>query len=425
MKHVNEPMKVCKLFGATAAVSGIRDAIPLIHSPCGCMFYIRAGLVMHDRIDSRMLCSDISQNDIIYGGEARLKESIIACQEAHNPELVVVLGSCGPSLIGDDIEAVAHQASMDKGINVIAIDCAGFRGDQVSGFKDALLKILSLYALDDITKEDCVVNIIGVIPGYDYRWRYDILSLINTLSIAGLKTNAVLGGFSSTQQIKNVGRASLNIVLSELRGREIAEFLYNRFKTPYIITPEIPYGMQNTLKWVELLAQYEPSIDISAVKHAVDDKIRSFEYAQLGLMTNYIVSTSVAIVAEPCRSFSLARFLAQEIGVSIAAIAVTESDPRTIEWLRKSLRSIGQDSCELLIDADAHELHSMLEKVQPSIIYGSSFEKYIADKIGASLIKINYPVNDQVIITERPYMGISGINVIMEDFINALIDKHF
>ena len=107
MVTVVEPMKVCKLFGAYATVSGIRNAFPLFHSPCGCQYYIRVCMLLHDGIDPVILSSDLSQEDVIYGGEERLKKSILACQKAYDPDLIVVLSSCAPSLVGDDIEAFA------------------------------------------------------------------------------------------------------------------------------------------------------------------------------------------------------------------------------------------------------------------------------------------------------------------------------
>lgn len=418
-------MKVCKLFGASAVVAGIKNAVPLVHSPCGCQFYIRAGMVMHDRIDSKILCSDICQNEVIYGGEDRLVKSVYACQEAHDPDLIVLLSSCAPSLVGDDLEAVANMLRDKVRADIIAVDSAGFRGDQVNGFKDVLLKLIEYYARDNVEVKKNSVNLIGIIPGFDYRWRSDILSLINTLATAGIEVNTVLGGFNSLEQIKEISSAALNIVLSDVRGIEIAEYLKSRFGTPYVNSGFLPIGMQNILDWIKNLSTYLEEINLDSVLKCIDENVKSFEYAQLGLITNYTVNTKVAIVNEPYRALALAKFLTQEIGVKLVAMCITESNPNTEAVLKDSLIEMGQEECKILLSSDAYELNQALKETCPSIIYGSSFEELAAKETGASLIKSNYPVYDQVIMTERPYMGIKGIPVVMEDLINAIIKYNY
>ena len=42
-----EPMKACKLMGAYATVAGVPGALPLLHTPCGCQYYVRACLLLH------------------------------------------------------------------------------------------------------------------------------------------------------------------------------------------------------------------------------------------------------------------------------------------------------------------------------------------------------------------------------------------
>ena len=80
--------------------------------------------------------------------------------------------------------------------DVVAIDCAGFQGDQVSGFKDVILKLLHIYAQDGLEVKKNVVNLIGIIPGYDYRWRCDVLSLTEMLALTGIRVTPCLAGTS-------------------------------------------------------------------------------------------------------------------------------------------------------------------------------------------------------------------------------------
>ena len=425
MVTVVEPMKVCKLFGAYATVSGVRNAFPLFHSPCGCQYYIRVCMLLHDGIDPVILTSDLSQEDIVFGGEERLKESIITCHKAYDPDLIVVLSSCAPSLVGDDIEAVAENTSSMVRGDVVAIDCAGFQGDQVSGFKDVILKLLARYVQAGLEIKKNVVNLIGIIPGYDYRWRCDILSLTEMLNLAGIEVNAVLGGNLTLDQIKSVGCAELNIVLSETRGLEIAEYLKEKIGTPFIHPKYLPIGMQSTKEWLTTIAQHTSDFKRKAIKGKLEESVAPFEYADLALTTTYTVDTRVAIINEPHRAISLARYLVQDIGVKLAVLCVTESNGDTEVFLNKYLKELGQEDCKILLTHDHFLLHKTLTELKPDIIYGSSMERSAAMEIGASLIAIGYPTYDEQIMTDRPYMGFNGIAVLMEDLVNAIIKREF
>lgn len=423
MVTVVEPIKVCKMFGAYATVAGVRKALPLLHSACGCQYYIRACMLLHDGIDPVILTSDISQQEVIFGGEDRLRDSIQACQTAYDPDLIVVLSGCAPSLVGDDIQAVADSVQEQIRADIVAVDSAGFQGDQTSGFKDVTLKLLARYAQDKPARKKNVVNLIGLIPGYDYRWRFDILSLTETLAVAGLQINAVLGGFSTLQQLETVGSAELNIVLSDIRGLEIAEYLHQRFGTPYIHPLYLPIGAKSTKDWLAAIAKQVSDFDWRAVEQQLEEAIQPFEYIDLALLTTYTVDAAAFIVAEPHRALSLARFLTQDIGMKLTGLCINETNAHTEAMLKKALAEMEQNNCRLLLDADAFVLHQAIHELRPDIIYGSTFERATARQIGASLIKIGYPTYDEILITERPYMGLRGIPVVMEDLANAVIQR--
>jgi light-independent protochlorophyllide reductase B subunit len=423
MVAVVEPMKVCKMFGAYATVAGVRRALPLLHAPCGCQYYIRACMLLHDGIDPVILTSDISQQDVIFGGEERLRDSILACQKAYDPDLIVVLSGCAPSLVGDDIQAVADSLEGDVRADVLTVDAAGFQGDQASGFKDVMLRLVSFYARDSLKVRENVVNLIGIIPGYDYRWRFDILSLTETLAAAGIEVNAVLGGFNALEQIESVGCAELNVVLSDIRGLEIAKYLKQRFGTPYIHPRYLPIGMQSTQDWLAEISQHVSNFDRRAIERQMEKAVKPFEYADLALVTTYTVDATAVIVAEPHRAISLVKFLAQDVGLTLRGICVTESNGRTETLLKKSLAELGQRDCRILLTPDAFVLRQAIDELKPDVIYGSTFDRACARRAGASLIKIGYPSYDEVLMTERPYMGFAGIPVLMEDLVNAIIRR--
>ena len=417
-------MKVCKLLGAYATVSGIPNALPLFHSPCGCQYYMRYCMLIHDGIDPVILTSDIAQQEVVFGGEEKLYKAITASKQAYDPELIVVLSGCAPSLVGDDIYSVAERVREETQTDVIAVDCAGFQGDQVNGYKDVIQQVISFYAQDIDHIQENAVNLIGMIPGYDYRWRANIIALIDVLKCAGLEVNAVLGGYSTIEQFRSIGRAKLNIVLSDIRGLEIAQYLNERFTTPFICPKYLPIGLQSIKDWLHDIGQYV-TIDWDCVETRMQEVIKSYEYANMALATTYTIDTTAAIVAEPYLAVSLARFLTQDVGIEVVGMCLNESSINTETAVKRILHDIGQDDCQLFLKPDAFQWRKFLSNAKPSIIYGSSFESIAARETGASRINITYPTSDEVLITERPYMGFSGVPIIMEDLINTIIHREF
>lgn len=423
MVAVIEPMKPCKLLGAYATVAGIRNAMPLLHSPCGCQYYLRACLLLHDGIDPVILTSDLSQQEVIFGGEDRLRASILAAQAAYDPDLIFVLASCAPALVGDDIQAVAASVADQVRSDILVADSAGFGGDQTSGFRDVMLKLLAHFAADQIAARKNIVNLIGMIPGYDYRWRFDVAALIDTLATAGIQVNAVLGGLNAGEQLRDVGCAELNIVLSSVRGLEIARYLEQRFGTPFIQPSFLPIGMENITAWLKLVAPHVSRFDWDAVNARMARALKPLEYADLALLTTYTADATALIAAEPYRAASLARFLTQDFGMNVSGICAIEADAYTGALLADTLQSIGNGYCRLLTTPDAFDLRQLIADLRPDVIYGSTLERPAAAEVRASLIKIGFPTYDEVLITERPYMGFQGIGPLVEDLTNAIMRR--
>jgi nitrogenase molybdenum-iron protein beta chain len=59
-----------------------------------------------------------------------------------------------------------------------------------------------------------------------------------------------------------------------------------------------------------------------------------------------------------------------------------------------------------------------------SLIFGSSFEKRIASELSASLLRISYPVIDQISLSNLPYAGFFGIATISENIINSILNRN-
>ena len=70
--------------------------------------------------------TDLSENDIIFGGEKKLYKAILEVKQRYQPAAVFVYNTCVTALIGDDLEAVCQKAAERTGIPVVPINSPGF-----------------------------------------------------------------------------------------------------------------------------------------------------------------------------------------------------------------------------------------------------------------------------------------------------------
>ena len=126
----------CTYAGCKGVVLGpTRDIVNLVHGPIGCSFY--AWLTRRNQTRpaeneenfiTYAFSTDMQDENIVFGGEAKLKIAIREAYELFHPKAISIFSTCPVGLIGDDIHAVAREMKEELGINVFGFSCEGYRG---------------------------------------------------------------------------------------------------------------------------------------------------------------------------------------------------------------------------------------------------------------------------------------------------------
>ncbi len=58
------------------------------------------------------------------------------------------------------------------------------------------------------------------------------------------------------------------------------------------------------------------------------------------------------------------------------------------------------------------------------LVFGSTLEKKLAWELGAPLVRMFYPVIDEVTISDTPYAGFRGVPHIIEKIVNSVINNY-
>ena len=411
-----DPTQDCKLVGAARALGGIKDAITIVHARPGChcgVLLLRA--LGSNQNDIRIVGSGFRAQDMVYGAEGRLAAAIRLSYANFKPSLIGVLNCSAPAIMGDDVEGVVQALKEEIPAEIVTLSTGGYEGPAWVGYEEALAE-LTRY-MDEIERggEENIVNIIGFKQD-EIKAYSDILEIERMLKSHGITINAVLTN-SSFDEIKKAPKASLNIVLGG-DGLECAKIMQEKFDIPYIVTP-YPFGLNNS---IELLESVTSSLNleikrefITAEKDRIKERIeRIFLYLQ------GIYDMSVAVVGDASRAYDLAKFLSDELCLNVKVLAITSRNHIS----RDKARTYDDYFETLLIEPDRFEMNKVIKSKGVEMIFGSTMEKKLAYELGAPLVRIFYPMLDEVSISDTPYAGFRGTPHFIEKIVNSVINNY-
>ena len=244
----------CQMLGAAVALLSIKDSVVIFNSPRWCALTGERELAyINKAYEQRLFCTEARENDILYGIENSLRETI---QEAvgvsDRPKLLNVISSCSMSLIGDDIKGVCESEVQCS--KVIALDAGGFTGTFESGYKLAMLALLKNITVSKIERIPQKVNLLGVCTSYPH-WEGNLTELKRLLTSVGIEVGIALGADEvAIEELNKIPEAELNIVLVPEISLEIAEYLFDKFEQKYLVAP-VPFGFKGTMQWLDSICK--------------------------------------------------------------------------------------------------------------------------------------------------------------------------
>ena len=214
---------------------------------------------------------------------------------------------------------------------------------------------------------------------------------------AMLAPQAALGAVLSRCTLEEVRRApyaDVNLVLRG-KGRELAQAMKEYFGIPWEEL-DYPYGAAGADDlWSRLERRF--GLDYHQARAELDRQIaegagKAYRYLQA------LYGMPAAILASGPRADGLRRFLEQELGMEVVCFARRE---------------------EL---SDQEDFYRELRGSEAALLFGSSFEQDGADELEIPLIRMDYPVFDEVCLTPRPHLGGQGTLHLLEDIFRGIMN---
>jgi len=441
-KFIDRPRYTCALGGALATLRAIPRAIPIIHASAGC------GHNLHNAINAgagylgggycgglSLPSSNVVERDIVFGGEARLREQIASTLEIVDGDIYLVLTGCMVEMIGDDLDAVVSEF-LDYDKPVLPVHTPSFRGSSYTGYELVLSALIHKFVRKQRQKTPLSVNILGIVPAQDVFWQGNLKEIKRLLEKLGLKVNTLFGEGEDLESIRNSGAASLNIVVSDIHGIQAARKYEEIHDIPYITTG-LPIGAVGTEAFLRQVAQ-ALSIDPAVTERVIaEEKAVYYNYLErlADLYNDIDLQRYAVVVGDANYAPAVTRFISDELGWVPELVVITDLvEDNDKEVLLKRFENYESGLHPVVrFDTDASSVKKYLTEIWPAnhndkyfdsfgptVLIGSVYERDLAQQYGFPLLTVSFPVTNRIVLNHA-YAGFNGALSLTEDLFGLLV----
>ena len=394
--------RACVFCGSRVVIYPIADALHLIHGPIGCASYtwdIRGALSSGPELHRMSFSTDLSETDIIYGGEKKLEKALFELIEQYSPKAAFVYCTCIVGIIGDDVGAVCKAVEEKTKIPVIPVHSEGFKGTKKDGYKaacDALFNLIRRNPNRETLPES--INILGEFNIGGETW-----IIKKYYEAMGVKVVSVITGDGRVNEVMQAGRACLNVVQCSGSVTHLAKDMEKEYGIPYIRVSY--FGIEDTSDALYKVASFfkeSPEImekTMALVKKEVSRIIPGLEAKKKDLAGK----KAALYVGGAFKAFSLIKAL-KTIGMSVVLAGSQTGTREDYEILREMC----DDGTVILDDANPLELAKYVVEKDADLFIGGVKERPIAYKMGIGFCDHNHE-------RKIPLVGFEGMENFAEE----------
>lgn len=350
------------------------------------------------------LSTNMTQTDVIGGGEKSLRETIRYADSAFRPEIIFAVTTCAPSIIGDDVEEVIESMQTEITADLTAIHCPGFKSRVVASaydaFYHALIRHISFEPLPDqnVSSDGNLTK--------EYYGKRQIINLFNATSINADDENEVVRllsaldievriftEYSSKEEFRLISEGALNVSLCNVHDDYILRYLEETYHTPYLIQG-MPLGTKAVRKWLCAVAGFfGKEAEASRLCDLEEDRLHTSlqEFLPKIKGKRVLLGGGVVRVAEEAR---LLHDLGMEV-LSVRAFHYDSGAQPVYEELAEELPDI-----PISVSTQVFEELNQLKQLKPDIVVDHAGKHGWIAKAGIPSVNLFSPA--------RPFFGYIG-----------------
>jgi len=252
----------CSLSGAFNITEQIKDCVTIMHAPAGCAAinlsnrfsttyhrYLKGETISKGSM-ALLITTNLNEQDVIFGGVEALRTAIKDALSKFSPQLIVIITACVVGIIGDDVRAIVEEMQPQIPAEILVIESDGFlTGGFYTGIDNTYYALLEKLVEPPKQRYDNRVNILGeknLSTEADFNFR-EMQRLINQF---GMQVHTRFVRNTTTEQIKQLTEARVNIIRDADIGLWPAQYLQERFGMEFLDKP-FPVGRLATVEWLQ------------------------------------------------------------------------------------------------------------------------------------------------------------------------------
>jgi len=400
----------CAFDGAKIALQPITDVAHLVHGPIACegnSWDNRGAKSSGAQLYRTGFTTDMTEHDIIMGGEKRLYKSIKEIIEKYNPPAVFVYQTCIPAMIGDDIEAVCKSASRKFGKPVIPINSPGFVGSKNLGNKlagEAILEhVIGTEEPEYTTPYD--INIIG-----EYNLSGELWQVKPLLDELGIRILSCISGDARYHEIASSHRARAAMMVCSKAMINVARKMEERYGIPFFEGSF--YGvadMSESLREISrLLVERGAPEELKTRTEAVIQREEARAWSRLASYRSRLEGKRVLLITGGVKSWSVVAAL-QEVGLEIVGTSVKKSTKED----KERIKELVGDDAHMFDDMTPREMYKILKEARADIMLSGGRTQFVALKAKMPWLDINQE-------RHHAYAGYEGMVDLVHEIDKAL-----
>lgn len=388
--------RACVFCGSRVVLYPIADALHIVHGPIGCAAYtwdIRGALSSGPELHRLSFSTDLSEIDIIYGGEKKLETALDELIDEYKPKAAFVYSTCIVGIIGDDVESVCKKVSLKKGIPVIPVHSEGFKGTKKDGYKaacHALFKLTDRGTARGINK--CSINILGEFNIGGEAW-----IIKDYYKRIGVEVVSVMTGDGRVDEIGRSHGAALNVVQCSGSMTYLAKLMEEKYGIPYIRVSY--FGIEDMSSALyDVAGFFKGNLKImDKTKTLVREEINKIYPALLEMKKELSGKKAALYVGGTFKAFSLIKAL-KHLGMDVVLAGTQTGSPEDYELLKE----LCDEGTVIVDDANPLELSKYIIEKGADLFIGGVKERPIAYKLGLGFCDHNHE-------RKIPLAGYSGM----------------
>jgi nitrogenase molybdenum-cofactor synthesis protein NifE len=370
----------CAFEGAQIALFPYADAVHLVHGPDTCLgasWETRATLTSYKGENNTPLgyCTNVTTNDIIFGGDKKLSEALAYIVEHKSPKAIFVYETCVTAMIGDNIDVTCKEAQEKFGLPVVPVHSPGFVGSKNLGSRlggEAVLEHLVG------TKEPESIHPFGINLIGDYNVTGDMWQYKPILERIGIHIVSTLSGDGRIEDICQAHRAKLNVIVCAKSLITLCRKMQERYDIPYVSVSF--YGKRDTSNAIRSIVNAFGDVELIRKAEAIifeeEAKLeeRLLPYQALLKGKKAILNTGGN------KSWSIASAL-QDIGIEVVATSIRKATEDDI--------AIAKEYVKILMQTPATEQAKLIDEHNVDILLAGGRSLYTALKKRIAFVDVN------------------------------------